>query len=256
MNTQFTIQSSDPLLFEKANRIARDFARQFINEEIVGIIFLGAVVRGYFDPSADIDVAIFKEKSSIISLPSQYLKVEGLEVHCHLSDYEEEIASSWDMAKRWTFSQGLVFYDPKGKLSKLLKRKVPLQKEERKWLLMSGLSLSEWYINRLTRLWIERGSLVSAHHMFSQGLNYFLEMLFGLNNQLVADMKWRYYCAERLERLPSNFQEHVKAILTLRAVTTDELERRRAVFMEMWQEMKPVIEQEVHLSYEEINQLV
>ena len=38
--------------------------------------------------------------------------------------------------------------------------------------------------------------------------------------------------------------------------TTDELERRKRVFMEMWEEMKPLIEKEVELSYDEIIQLV
>ena len=122
--------------------------------------------------------------------------------------------------------------------------------------MMSGLTLSEWYVNRLTQLWVDRGNLISAHHMFDQGLIYFFDMLFGLNNELVADMKWRYYCVEQLERLPRNFKEHLKETLILHTFTEDELNRRKSAFMEMWQEMRQVVEEELKMTLEEIEQLV
>jgi hypothetical protein len=179
-----------------------------------------------------------------------------MEVQIWLSDYESEISNSWDMSRRWTYSQSKVYYDPQGKIARLIQEKVRITPDERKWLLMSGLTLSEWHISRLTKLWVERGNLICAHHMFAQGINHFFDMLFGYNNELVADMKWRFYCVEKLERLPRNFQERIKEVLVVRSFSTDELERRKRAFMEMWEEMKPLIEAEVHLSYEEIIQLV
>ena len=121
---------------------------------------------------------------------------------------------------------------------------------------MSGLALSEWYVNTLTHLWVERGNIISAHHMFSQGLNYFFDMLFAMNNQLVPDMKWRYYCVERLERLPPNFHERIKEVMLLNAFTIEEIERRQESFMEMWQHMVPLVEQEVNMPYDQFKDLV
>jgi len=256
MSTQFLIQSSDQTLLEKATRIAKQFADQYINDDIVGIVFLGAIARGYFDRSADIDIALFKKKASEISITNKFLKIDDFEVHCWLSDYENELTDPWDMSKRWTYSQAQVYFDPKEKISQLLKEKVPLKPEEKKWLMMSGLTLSEWYINRLTHLWVERGNIISAHHMFDQGLNYFFEMLFGLNNQLVADMKWRYYCIEKLELLPRNFHERIIDTMILHSFSLEELGRRQEAFMEMWGEMKPIVEEQVQMSYDDILRLV
>jgi hypothetical protein len=256
MSTKFIIQSSDPALLEKATRVAKEFVQQYIRDDIVGIVFLGAIVRGYFDHSADIDIAIFKKQASEISLPNKFLKIDGLEIQIWLSDYESELTAPWDMPKRWTYSQGQIYFDPLGKLSELLEEKVPLKADEKKWLMMSGLTLSEWYVNRLTQLWVERGNIISAHHMFDQGLNYFFDMLFGLNNQLVADMKWRYYCVEQMERLPHNFQERIKDTMLLHSISMEELERRQRAFMEMWTEMKPIIEEEVQMSFDEMLQIV
>ncbi len=77
-----------------------------------------------------------------------------------------------------------------------------------------------------------------------------------LNNQLVPDMKWRYYCVEKYERLPHNFRDRIKDIMILNSISIEELDRRQAAFMGMWQEMKPTIEREVQLSFDEMLQNV
>ena len=256
MIPEFHIASSDATLLAKAKRVATEFVQPYRTEEMVGIVFLGARARGYFDQAADVDIALFKQPTATITLSSQFLKVDGLEVHCHLADYDSECTAPWNMAKRWTYAQGQIVYDPDGKVADLLAAKVPLQPEEKKWLLMSGLTLSEWYINRLSDLWVERGNLLSAHHMFDEGLNHFFNLLFAQNDQLVADVKWRYYCVERLPHLPTQFQARMQETMRLGAFTVAELERRKTAFMSMWQELLPVVEEAVQLSYDEIIALV
>lgn len=256
MSAKFLLLSSDPVLLEKATKIAQEFVQKYMTDDIVGIVFLGAITRGYFDSSADIDIALFKKQSADIPLKDKFYKIDGFEVHVWLSDYESEIACSWDMAKRWTYSHGQIYYDPQGKITQLLQEKLPLRPEEQRWLVISGFTLSEWYINRLTQLWVERGNIISAHHMFDQGIIFFFDMLFGLNNELVADMKWRYYCVEQLEKLPNDFQERIKELMILGSFTLDELDRRKKVFMEMWNEMKPAVEEELKMTYEEMRQIV
>jgi hypothetical protein len=256
MKTQFLIQSSDPILLEKATWVAKEFAQQYVVEGIVGIVFLGAIPRSYFDESADIDIAIFKKHVPAIRLPQAFLKVKGFEIHSHIEDYESELQKPWDMPKRWTYSQGQIYYEQKGLISRLLQEKIPFQPEEKKWLLMSGLVLSEWYINRLTQLWVKRGNMVSAQHMFDQGLNYFFDLLFAINNQLIADMKWRYYCVERLTWLPLKFHECIQEVMLLNAFTLAELERRRQAFMGLWQQVVPLVEEELKMPYDQIKELV
>jgi hypothetical protein len=256
MSSRFQIESSDPALLDKANRIARKFIQPYRNDHVIGIVFLGAIARGYFDRCADIDIAIFKKDSSPYPALDKFTIVDGIEVQVWLSDYEREKTDPWDMPKRWTYAYGKIEFDPAGRIARLLEEKVPLKPEERKGLMMSGLTLSEWYANRLTRLWVERGSLVSAHRMIDQGLIYFFDMLFGLNNELVPDMKWRYYCAERLERIPRDFSRGVQEVMRLQSCSEDELERRRQAFMALWREMQPVIEAEAGLSFEEMLKIV
>ncbi|MCB8981663.1 MAG: hypothetical protein H6657_30005 [Ardenticatenaceae bacterium] len=256
MGTTFLIQSSDPALLEKATRLAHEQVKQYMTDDIVGIVLLGAITRGYFDRLADIDIALFKKQAADFSIQDKFFKVDGIEVHIWLSDYESEVVSTWDMPKRWTYAQGEIVFDPEGKTAVLLQEKVPLKEAEKRWLVMSGLTLSEWYINTLTQLWVERGNLISAHQMFDQGLKFFYDLLFGLNDELVADMKWRYFAIEQLKRLPSNFQARIKETMMLHGVTIEELDRRKAAFMSIWEEMKPIAEAEMQLTFDEMVQLV
>jgi hypothetical protein len=255
-NTSFQLSSSDPGLLQKATRIAEAYTRSLVSEEIVGIVLLGAIARGYFDADADIDFGVFKRSGSAFELKDKFFRIDGIEVHVWLSDFEAEVTEAWGMSKRWTYSQGRIFHDTDGRVSRLLVDKVPLRADVRKWLLMSGLTLSEWYVRTLSKRWVSRGNIVSAHHMFDQGVTHFFDMLYGLNNALVPDVKWGYFYAERLARLPGGFQDRIGSTLICRALTLEELERRRDVFMEMWSEMKPVIEDEVQMSFDEMVQQV
>jgi hypothetical protein len=256
MPSHTEIASSDPALLSRALRTAETFSARFMRDDVAGIAFLGALVRGYFDRHADIDIAIFSARSLDGCAVPQYQHVDGFEVHCHRAGIDEEAAADWDMAKRWAYSESRIRYDPHGRLRQLLEQKVPLRLEEKRWLLTSGITLSEWYINRLTTLWVERGSILSAHGMFPQGLNHFFDMLFSLNDRLVADHKWRLFYAQRLGILPEDFNRRMAEVMRARALDEDELARRQDAFMAMWHQMLPLVEKEVGMTYEEFRNSV
>jgi hypothetical protein len=250
------IASSDPSLLRNATKTAEEFARQFMRDDIAGIAFLGAIVRGYFDDAADINIALFTRNARGGPAIPQIQHVDGFEMHCHVADIDAEESAPWDTAKRWAFSESRIYHDPDGRISRLLRQKVPLGPDERRWLLISGITLSEWYINRLTALWVQRGSIASAHSMFNPGLNHFFDVLFSLNNRLVADHKWRYYCAERLPILPPDFGARMGSVMTLHSPDEDELKRRRDAFMEMWRGMLALVEKDVGMRWEEFKDTV
>jgi predicted nucleotidyltransferase len=256
MTIPFEIQSNDEALLKKAKHIADEFVQPLMTDDIVSIVFLGGIARGYFDESADIDIAVFKKKDREFPIKEKFLYVEGIEVQIWLSDYEDELDANWDMSRRWTYTVCEIVHDTEDKISRLIAEKVPLQAHERKWLMMSGFTLSEWYFNRLTDLWVQRGNLISAQHMFNQGITYFFDMLFGLNNELVADEKWRYYCVEKLPILPVNFPARLQEVMKLQDFTIEELTRRKTAFLALWEEMRPMVEKECGMTFEEMLEVV
>jgi hypothetical protein len=125
MSTIFSLPSSDPVLLEKAAQIAAQIVRRYMHDAFEGIVLLGAIPRGYFGRHADIDIALFKMRAAVIPAMDKFSQVDSIEVQIWLSDYESELGSAWDMAKRWTYSQGVICYDPQGKIAQLLQEKVP-----------------------------------------------------------------------------------------------------------------------------------
>lgn len=49
-------------MLTESRKIAEQFSNKFKKKEIVGIMFIGALARGYFDKFADIDIIILTIK--------------------------------------------------------------------------------------------------------------------------------------------------------------------------------------------------
>jgi hypothetical protein len=249
------LKASDPDLLARAERVARAYAGERIADGTLGVVFLGGLARGYFDQDADIDIAVFRKngpEETRVSCES----VEGFEVQTFLSDYDAEMARDWEMGKRWAFSESIMFYDKEGRTGKLLDAKVPLGEEERLSMMKSGITLSEWHCNRLPGLWLRRGSPLSAHSMFNEGLNHYLSALYALNRELVADHKWRLFRALALPILPADFETGIQGVLEMRDASEEDLERRRASFMALWNETLPWIEKEAGMAYEDFKDTI
>ncbi len=118
------IASNDARALREAIRVAEGFAKQYDPDDFVGVAFLGAIVRGYFDKSADIDIGFFTKASVRNQLPLLLDHVDGYAVHSWVADYDKEVSSNWDMAKRWAYSESRVYWDPSGRLSRLIQEKV------------------------------------------------------------------------------------------------------------------------------------
>lgn len=183
-------------------------------------------------------------------------EINGFEVQCFRMDYDTEKISLWDMSKRWAYSNVEIAHDKNNLVKELIKSKIFLSKDEKIWLLMSGIVLSEWYINRLTDLWLKRGSVMSAHYMINEGINYFFRALFAYNNELEADFKWRIYCIEKFKNKPEMFIERIKQVMEIKEISIDEIERRRKTFMGIWNEFLPRIEVELNMKYDVFKNMV
>lgn len=251
----FPLSSHVSSLYSAACQAAEEYASSLNTDDLVGIVLLGAVVRGYYDEDSDIDISVFrKEYSPKISSDTRNYK--GFHLHEFIVDYNSERNVHWEKGKRWAYSQCRIFWERDGLITNLLADKVPLGADEKKWLVMSGMALSEWYCNGLVDLWIRRGDILGAHFMFSEGLNHLFNALFALNNEITADFKWRVFCAQRLEVLPNGFVKGLEEILTVTSVGLEEVRRRQDAFMRVWGSLLPEAEAFLGMSYKEFKDKV
>ena len=237
--------------------IAEEFASKFKREGVVGIVFLGGIARGYFDRFSDIDVIIFKRRNVDLGVRNEYeFEYKGFLIDYEIVNYEDMVESEWDMEMRWSFSKVKIFYDPEGKIRSLIDKKVYLREEERKWLIIEGVTQSDWYCNVVSELWIYRNDPISAHYSIYYALEELVKAIFMLNNELLPASKWRVYLVQRLKWLPKEFNEKMREVLLVKDFSLKELERRRKALNYLWQQVLPKAEREVGMKFSEFKKLV
>ncbi|MCC6065953.1 MAG: nucleotidyltransferase domain-containing protein [Thermofilum sp.] len=218
----------------EARAVAEEFASRFRRRGVVGVVFLGALARGYFDEYSDIDIVVFKRRGVRLGVPREReLEYKGFLVDYEVRDYEDELRRPWSMEERWAFSHAVVHYDPEGRVARLLKRKVPLREGERRRLLRESLRWAAWYGWDFADSWVRRGDLANAHHCVTVALELLVKALFLLNGQLVPPDKWLLHEAAKLGKLPPNFAQIVREALLTRDFTAEELERRKAAVAQL-----------------------
>lgn len=257
MKKKASIKGSNKQLFTKASRIATDFCKKYCNDpSVVGILWYGALARGYFDSFADVDIGIFVKKDSTIKCHKKSIWVDGVEIDYAIISYENSLNDEWDQNGRFAHSEAIIYSDPKGLIKKLLKKKVTLTKKERDWLLMKGTVQSEWRCLDLSKSWTQRGDLLSAHAMFLKGLDHFLDALYVYNHELIPDPKWKVYFSYQLKWLPKNYKKLFTECLLMKSLTLKDLERRRNAFMKLWNPLAKRAEKELGMTTTEMDVIV
>jgi len=240
----------------EATKIAEEFASRYKQEGIVGIVFLGGIARGYFDKFSDIDVSIVREKHAKIKPKQEEIKYKGFLIDYAISTYEEWSKEDWNMEARWTFSCAKIFYDPKEKIKEVLNEKVPLKEKERRWFMIEGMTQSDYFCNRVSKSWIYRGDILSAHNSINAALDDFFKALFALNNELIPSTKWKIYLSKNLKWLPKKFNESLNEILLIKDFSIEELQRRRKALNYLWKQTLPKAEKEIGMKFDEFAKLV
>jgi len=103
--------------------IAQSYVDQLIKQHaIAGIVLLGGTARGFADKHSDIDLAIFvdDEKTRVLRGEVVWHDFDIDHMVLHLESWA---AAQCTQLQRQTFSEGRVLYDPKGRISRLLKGK-------------------------------------------------------------------------------------------------------------------------------------
>jgi len=237
--------------------VAEEFASRFIRDGVVGIVFLGGVARGYFDKFSDIDIIVFKRRGVDLGVRAEYeFEYKGFVIDYEVMDYEDFVGSEWDMERRWAFSDVKIFYDPEGRIKSLIDEKTCLGDEEKRWLIIEGVTQSEWYCNVVSESWVYRNDMVSAHYCINIALDELIKALFMLNDKLLPAYKWRIYLVQHLGWLPEKFNEKLREVLSIKDFSIEELERRRDALNYVWRQVLPRAEKEVGMKFDEFKKLV
>lgn len=255
------------------NRISlfRHVAQRIISSakshrEVVGIMLLGGLNRGFADKFSDLDLTILLERKDrrleeqLRILASREGEAERVEVDLEIHDLKDFERQEWNEITRWDFSKARIVFDRENQVKKILETKLLVNEEF--WIrrIVKCAEYMKWYccpptenIRTVAESWIDRGDMFSAHYCLNYIFDLLIETVFALNREFLPPPKWRIFYFQNLQWLPRRHGLIVGAMKT-RDLSTKELERRKNVIKKVWVDILPKIEKETQLTPEKIDE--
>jgi predicted nucleotidyltransferase len=235
-------------------------------EGVSGIVFMGALTRGFADKYSDVDVIVFlgerdeSLREIIGKIGSDEHRRSGVDVDLEVHFLEDFRARKWDEIARWDFSHASIVFDREGELQKLLRTKLTVPSSF--WLkrvVVYGEYVG-WYCcspnenaETLADIWVDRGDLVSAHYCLNYALTLLIRIIFALNREFLPPPKWEIFYSHSLKWLPLNYEKLVGEALTIKSLSKHDLDRRLRAVRELWREILPKLREETGLTPELIS---
>jgi len=248
---------------KKFRNIANELISQISKDKnVVGIVLLGGVVRGFADRFSDLDIAVFLDKKDdelcrkIRHIGSRMAKSHNVDldlmVH-YLGDFKK-----WKMkeeALRWEYSNAKIVLDTTGEIKRVLSQNLRLPKDF--WIrrIVICSEYIKWYccpseegVGTIAESWIERGDPLSAHYCLNYSVDLLLRLLFAINREFVPAPKWRIFYSYNLKWLPTGYKELIREAMITTSLSLGEFNRRLIAIRRIWHEVAARIEEETGLA--------
>lgn len=219
--------------------IARSIADQISEDpRVVGVMFLGGLVRGFSDEYSDIDIVVItqrrdwrlkRELEGLGRSAGQAASVDvDLEVHS-LMDFDRLEKTDW---RRWDYRHSITVLDRGGKVGRIVTKfvKVPdsywVDRIVKSWMHFQWYGVRTDGIKTIAEMWIERGDPESAHYCLNYSIELLMDLLYALNREFVPAPKWRPFVLRDLPWKPKGLDEALDHALVVKSLDEEDLSRR------------------------------
>jgi len=248
-------------------RVAKELASKISSYEgVVGIVFLGGLVRGFVDKFSDLDIIVFlgredeQLRRQIYDLGLGKARRSGIDVDLEVHFLENFKQWKWNEVDKWEFSKAKIVFDPEKEIKKVFREKLKLPKDFWiKRIVVCGEYL-KWYccplrekIGTVAESWIERGDLAAAHYCLNYAVDLLFRLTFALNKEFLPAPKWRMFYSYTLKWLPEDYEELVKEAMIINNFSVREFNRRLKAIRKIWYQIIPKIRDETGLTTEQIS---
>ena len=262
-------------LVAKFGQVAENLVSRMTScEGVVGIIFLGALVRDFADKFSDVDITVLladrdeELRMQIRQMGLSEEKRSGIEDIDLMIYFLEDFRNlEWSETERWDYSKtAKIVYDPKGEVERIFKEKLMVTEEF--WIkrTVTCAIYLKWYccppdepwvqklgVGSIAETWIYRGDLVAAHYCLNYGVDLLLEILFALNKEFLPVPKWRIFYSHKLKWLPKDYSKFLNEVMQAKNLSEEELNRRLKAIRELWMKILEKIRDETGLDPEQIS---
>jgi len=252
---------------EKFRLVAERLASKISSYDgVMGIVFIGGLVRGFTDKFSDLDITVFLDRKEerlrrrIYDIGLYEKKRLGIDIDLEVHFLEDFKRWKWDEAERWEFSRAKIVFDPKEEIKKMFSQKLRLPKDF--WIkrVVVWGEYVKWYccpprenVGTVAEAWIERGNLAAAHYCINYAADLLLKMLFALNKEFLPAPKWRIFYSSSLKWRPAGYKELIEEAMIVKSFSLKDVRRRLRALRKLWCDIVPKIEDETGLTTDQLS---
>ncbi len=242
---------------------AIEFCKELLSDpKVVGIVFLGSIGRKYGDELSDIDIGIFVRKGFN---PKRYglkwagkTKFKRFSIDYFFKEFDEFAKEDLDLEGKWAYMFSEIYYDPTGKVKKIIEEKIRLSRKDWKYLEMEGIVQAFYYCVLVPKKLIRRKDLESAYLSIFFGIKYLFQALYAYNLELPAANPWYYFWVNKIQK-PVNARELKKEIV--RMVLISELNKENVLkcvqkLENVLKKLIPIFEKHLGMSFKEMEEII
>ncbi len=254
---------------ERVRSVASELRSYLVSYgKVIGIVYSGALVRGFADKHSDVDITVFLNENDEVLRKGLNDKVEdihkrvGIDIDFVVHVFSDFSRRKWNETARWDFSNADIVYDPTRQLGEFINEKLRVKRGF--WLerIVIAAQHLRWYCcplkgeeGTMAETWISRGNLASAHNCVTYGLDTIFAIVFALNKEFLPPVKWRIFDSYKLKWQPERYCESIEEILTIKSLSESDFNRRLFALRALWQHILPKIIQETGLDAESMSKL-
>lgn len=207
-------------MLDTYKEVAERYKASLIKDpRVEGVVYLGALARGFADEYSDIDIGIFSNEPMPELILGEQVTNDGYDIDMFHINMREGL-TNWTEIQKEAYQEGKLIYDKNDRVSKFLEEALLYSDEyrvKRALKIIFDLAWHGWvyslYRGRKEKgykwslpedLWLRRGSIENMNYIAQICVSHLIELMFVINRKWLPDYKWRYIKMSKLAILPNN----------------------------------------------------
>ncbi len=258
--------------------VAEALASSFASYDgVTGIVFLGALVRGFADQTSDLDITVvLRHRDETLRRQLRQLALDAArssdvaDVDLIITCLDDFAQRDWDEGEKWEYSKAAeVVFDPSGAVKAIIRKKLAVPQTFWIQRIVCCATYLTWYCcppheawvftrdrlgipSTIAESWVDRGDMVAAHYCLHYGMDLILQLVFALNREYVPVPKWRLHYSYALNWLPNDYPALLKTVLSTKSFSVKELHRKLDAIQKLWADIRLKIEDDFQLTPQQI----
>jgi predicted nucleotidyltransferase len=201
---------------DKRKELITKLLNQYIvDEEVLGIILIGSLGKGYQDEHSDIDLEVVVTENHYNKFEKnaqRLIHTEEYDIVFTTIDKLQQVKESQKDVEHWRYKDCPILHDKTGKLAEILKE-ITRYNDDSRTERLKRYYLGYWENTLHSIGCLRHKNILSARIYTAIAIQELIQLLFNLNYLWGPKLQWAFKELPLLQKMPINFETQIESIL-------------------------------------------